>query len=448
MVKITQYAKNVAKSTKYAFINATADNYSNVRNFKETNSELFREVYGSLRDYKSTAKRIATKFKESPVYEISSMAIKNTLADIKTGDFYNQARMDSYDEQYGGDMFKNIGDFEISSLGFDPDTVDSLEFTDGDVLISRTIAKTNKVSANAIASAVVQSNANNAEVLKESTSMLYMQNIEIAKQTNANISTVGENMVKGFKDVAAIQNTIADNSLKFYNDTTNILGVMNKNLELIAAMTQPKPEEYTKKRKSTNRINDVAFGGIPDIKVYIEQIKKNLDTAIGDTVGISLSTIKSMDKMMGEGSSAIKMMLANPMQLVMEDAVKKIIPETLNTAMKNFDETLGNIFPAFIGRMNTLSRKDSFSGGSGLTRFIGKLLKLDTEPEKTVNLKVEKGPISWDSVSKKYLEEVIPYYLRKMTAALTGEKEMVFDTESGKWKSSVSYTHLTLPTKA
>lgn len=435
MVKITQYAKNVAKSTKYAFINATADNYSNVRNFKETNSELFREVYGSLRDYKSTAKRIATKFKESPVYEISSMAIKNTLADIKTGDFYNQARMDSYDEQYGGDMFKNIGDFEISSLGFDPDTVDSLEFTDGDVLISRTIAKTNKVSANAIASAVVQSNANNAEVLKESTSMLYMQNIEIAKQTNANISTVGENMVKGFKDVSAIQNTIADNSLKFYNDTTNILGVMNKNLELIAAMTQPKPEEYTKKRKSTNRINDVAFGGIPDIKVYIEQIKKNLDTAIGDTVGISLSTIKSMDKMMGEGSSAIKMMLANPMQLVMEDAIKKIIPETLNTAMKNFDETLGNIFPAFIGRMNTLSRKDSFSGGSGLTRFIGKLLKLDTEPEKTVNLKVEKGPISWDSVSKKYLEEVIPYYLRKMTAALTGEKEMVFDTESGKWKS-------------
>lgn len=435
MVKITQYAKNVAKSTKYAFINATADNYSNARNFKETNSELFREVYGNLRDYKSTAKRIATKFKESPVYEISSMAIKNTLADIKTGDFYNQARMDSYDEQYGGDMFKNIGDFEISSLGFDPDTVDSLEFTDGDVLISRTIAKTNKVSANAIASAVVQSNANNAEVLKESTSMLYMQNIEIAKQTNSNISTVGENMVKGFKDVAAIQNTIADNSLKFYNDTTNILGVMNKNLELIAAMTQPKPEEYTKKRKSTNRINDVAFGGIPDIKVYIEQIKKNLDTAIGDTVGISLSTIKSMDKMMGEGSSAIKMMLANPMQLVMEDAIKKIIPETLNTATKNFDETLGNIFPAFIGRMNTLSRKDSFSGGSGLTRFIGKLLKLDTEPEKTVNLKVEKGPISWDSVSKKYLEEVIPYYLRKMTAALTGEKEMVFDTESGKWKS-------------
>lgn len=438
MVKITQYAKNVAKSTKYAFINATSDNYSNVRNFKETNSELFREVYGNLRDYKNTAKRIATKFKESPVYEISSMAIKNTLADIKTGDFYNQARMDSYDEQYGGDMFKNIGDFEISSLGFDPDTADSLEFTDGDVLISRTIAKTNKVSANAIASAVVQSNANNAEVLKESTSMLYMQNMEIAKQTNSNITTVGENMVKGFKDITAIHNTMAENSLKFYNDTTDILGVMNKNLELIAAMTQPKPEEYTKKRKSTNRINDVAFGGIPDIKVYIEQIKKNFDTAIGDTVGISLSTIKSMDKMMGEGSSAIKMMLANPMQLVIEDAIKKIVPETLNMAMKNFDETLGNIFPAFIGRMNTLSRKDSFSGGSGLTRFIGKLLKLDTESEKTINLKVEKSPISWDSVSKKYLEEVIPYYLRKMTAALTGEKEMVFDTESGKWKSLAS----------
>lgn len=438
MVKITQYAKNVAKSTKYAFINATSDNYSNVRNFKETNSELFREVYGNLRDYKNTAKRIATKFKESPVYEISSMAIKNTLADIKTGDFYNQARMDSYDEQYGGDMFKNIGDFEISSLGFDPDTADSLEFTDGDVLISRTIAKTNKVSANAIASAVVQSNANNAEVLKESTSMLYMQNMEIAKQTNSNITTVGENMVKGFKDITAIHNTMAENSLKFYNDTTDILGVMNKNLELIAAMTQPKPEEYTKKRKSTNRINDVAFGGIPDIKVYIEQIKKNFDTAIGDTVGISLSTIKSMDKMMGEGSSAIKMMLANPMQLVMEDAIKKIVPETLNMAMKNFDETLGNIFPAFIGRMNTLAKKDSFSGGSGLTRFIGKLLKLDTESEKTVNLKVEKSPISWDSVSKKYLEEVIPYYLRKMTAALTGEKEMVFDTDSGKWKSLAS----------
>lgn len=435
MVKITQYAKNVAKSTKYAFINATADNYSNVRNFKETNSDLFREVYGSIRDYKSTAKRIAAKFKESPVYEISSMAIKNTLADIKTGDFYNQARMDSYDEQYGGDMFKNIGDFEISSLGFDPDSADSLEFTDGDVLVSRTIAKTNKVSANAIASAVVQSSANNAEVVKESTSMLYMQNIELAKQTNKNISTLGENMVTGFKDISSVQKIMSDNSLKFYNDTTNILGIMNKNLELIAAMTQPKPEEYTKKTKTTNRINDVAFGGIPDIKIYLEQIKKNFDTAVGDIAGISLSTIKSMDKMMGEGSSAIKMMLANPMQLVMEDAIKKIVPETLNMAMKNFDETLGNVFPAFIGRMNTLARKDSFSGGSGLTRFIGKLLKLDTEPDRTVNMKVAKTPVSWDSVSKKYLEEVIPYYLRKMTAALTGEKEMVFDTDSGKWKS-------------
>ena len=71
MVKITTYAKNVARSAKYAFVAATENNYSNIKNFKDTNSELFREAYNGMRDYKSTSRRIAAKFKESAVYEIS-----------------------------------------------------------------------------------------------------------------------------------------------------------------------------------------------------------------------------------------------------------------------------------------------------------------------------------------------------------------------------------------
>lgn len=437
MVKITTYAKNVARSAKYAFVAATENNYSNIKNFKDTNSELFREAYNGMRDYKSTSRRIAAKFKESAVYEISSMAIKNTIEDLKTGDFYNKARQQAYDEKYMGDAF-NIGDFELPQLGFNPDDMDNLEFTDGDKLISRTIAKTNKVSANAIASAVVQSSLNNTEVLKESTSMLYLQNLQISRQNQKAINTVSENMVTGFKDLSSLQKTMVDNSAKFYTDATNMLSNINHNIELMAAMTQPKPEQYEMQKKTTNRIQDV--GEIPDLKIYMTQIKKNFTTALSDATGglLNLDMIKGMDKAFGENTSALRNMMANPMQLVMESVVKKVIPQTLDEAMYRFDETLGNLFPAFIGRMNTLSKKDTWNGGNPLTKFIGGLLRLDTESDRKVNLKFAKTPVAWDSMSKRTLEEVIPYYLRKMTAALTGEKEMIFDGDTGKWKTMSS----------
>lgn len=437
MVKITEYAKNVAKSAGYAFAESTKDSYSNIAAFTETNAELFRSAYDGIRQRKTVAKRVATRFKESPAFEISSMFIKNAIEDIKTGDFYNQARVEDYETKYGGDLF-SVGDFDLPELGFDPDGLDDLNFQDGDLLVSRSIVKSNKITSKAVASAMLRGSQAQIEANKEIASMLYTQNIELTRQLNNSVSTVNDNMVTGFKDVTSIAKTMSEQQAKFFTSTTETLDNINKNLESINEVFNPKKKSGSGYSPAKHTLDSV-MGSSVDIRAYLNEVKtRGVNDAISQIpmIGAFLNPdfLKQMDTMMG--GSMFRQAAANPMQAVMNAIVGGALPKSLKKSVEQFDASIGSLFPAFIGRMNSMSKDSSWSTKGTLNRMFGKLFGLDTDAHKAIKYqKLEGVPTAWDDTSKHYLEEVIPYYLRKMTAALTGEAEMVFDDTTGKWRS-------------
>lgn len=434
MVKVTEYAKNLAKSAGYAFVNSTKESYQNIAAFSDTNSEIFRSAYDGIRNRKSVAKRVATRFKQSPAFEISSMFIKNAIEDIKTGDFYNEARIADYETKYGGDLF-SIGDFELPDLGFDPEDVGSLNIQDGDLLVSRAIVKSNKISANSLATAVMRGSQATVEANKEIASMFYTQNIEMTRQISNTVGVVNENLTKGFKDLTEINRVMSEQQAKYFSNTTDTLKSINDKLESIQKVFVPK-EEYKSSAPAKHTVDSV-MGASVDLKAYLNEIKtRGVSDAIGQIplIGSFLNPdfLKQMDGMMG--GSMFRQAAANPMQAVMNALVGGMVPKTLKQSVEKLDASVGSFFPAFIGRMNSMAKTGGYDSKSTVMRMVGKLFGLDTDEKTSISYKSIKGKaVAWDDMSKHYLEEVIPYYLRKMTAAITGTPEMMFDTRTGKW---------------
>ena len=129
MVKVSKYLKNVTKSLGYAFYEVTKDDYSTIAEFGSTNSELFKQAYSDLKNYKTTYQRIMTSFKNSKVFIASKEGLKAIKEDIRTGDFYNKARQDAFTAKYGGSML-NDDDWDIGDFGFDDSS--DWEIDDGD----------------------------------------------------------------------------------------------------------------------------------------------------------------------------------------------------------------------------------------------------------------------------------------------------------------------------
>ena len=63
--KVTQYVKNVGKSVAYASINAIEENTSGIKDFLETNDEILKQTYSSMRNFRDTLKTVDRNIKNS-----------------------------------------------------------------------------------------------------------------------------------------------------------------------------------------------------------------------------------------------------------------------------------------------------------------------------------------------------------------------------------------------
>ncbi len=69
-IKINNYLKNLGKSIVYASIDSYKENTA-IGSFvgNESNRQLAKELYHSIRDYKTTLKRASEAVKQSNVYQ-------------------------------------------------------------------------------------------------------------------------------------------------------------------------------------------------------------------------------------------------------------------------------------------------------------------------------------------------------------------------------------------
>ena len=430
-IKVTNYLKNLGKSIVYASADAYKEN-TNIGKFimDENNQQLAKDVYHGIRDYKTTLRRASEAIKSTNVYQAADFGFKSALSDLKTGKFYDAAREgklidESFDEEMGFDDFNfdEEGGDSSSSTGPSSDTLATI----------KTLQNTAEISTDAIAGAVVKSGKYNAEITKQSTSLIISQQAKFfgdikngifnTNQTLSNLVNFNENAM----------GTHIENSRKFFDESTKLARENNAILKEMLDMERVRfKEEQAIRDRNNKRRNPkertsfydiLDANGLPNLLEYGAAIKKNFKNNIDDILP-GISSVIDMDP------QQLKAMFANPLGGLITMAVSSALGDDVKRAHRSLDKTFGGIFSNLIAELNYKGDNSDNLFASTMSKIFGlranKKTSIDTS-------KYEKGAVPFDGKTRKSIIEVIPTYLSQITSALTGEEPVYFDFDTGKW---------------
>ena len=430
-IKVTNYLKNLGKSIVYASADAYKEN-TNIGKFimDENNQQLAKDVYHGIRDYKTTLRRASEAIKSTNVYQAADFGFKSALSDLKTGKFYDAAREgklidESFDEEMGFDDFNfdEEGGDSSSSTGPSSDTLATI----------KTLQNTAEISTDAIAGAVVKSGKYNAEITKQSTSLIISQQAKFfgdikngifnTNQTLSNLVNFNENAM----------GTHIENSRKFFDESTKLARENNAILKEMLDMERVRfKEEQAIRDRNNKRRNPkertsfydiLDANGLPNLLEYGAAIKKNFKNNIDDILP-GISSVIDMDP------QQLKAMFANPLGGLITMAVSSALGDDVKRAHRSLDKTFGGIFSNLIAELNYKGDNSDNLFASTMSKIFGlranKKTSIDTS-------KYEKGAVPFDGKTRKSIIEVIPTYLSQITSALTGEEPVYFDFDAGKW---------------
>ena len=430
-IKVTNYLKNLGKSIVYASAEAYKEN-TNIGKFimDENNQQLAKDVYHGIRDYKTTLRRASEAIKSTNVYQAADFGFKSALSDLKTGKFYDAAREgklieESFDEDMGFDDFNfdEEGGDSSSSEGPSSDTIATI----------KTLQNTAEISTDAIAGAVVKSGKYNAEITKQSTSLIISQQAKFfgdlkngifnTNQTLSNLVNFNENAMR----------THIENSRKFFDESTKLARENNAILKEMLDMERVRfKEEQAIRDRNNKRRNPkehtsfydiLDANGLPNLLEYGEAIKKNFKNNIDDILP-GISSVIDMDP------QQLKAMFANPLSGLITMAVSSALGDDVKRAHRSLDKTFGGIFSNLIAELNLKSDNSDNLFASTMSKIFG----LRTNKKTSIDTsKYEKGAVPFDGKTRKSILEVIPTYLSQITSALTGEEPVYFDFDAGKW---------------
>lgn len=430
-IKVTNYLKNLGKSIVYASAESYKEN-TNIGKFimDENNQQLAKDVYHGIRDYKTTLRRASEAIKSTNVYQAADFGFKSALSDLKTGKFYDAAREgklidESFDEEMGFDDFNfdEEGGESSSSTGPSSDTLATI----------KTLQNTAEISTDAIAGAVVKSGKYNAEITKQSTSLIISQQAKFfgdikngifnTNQTLSNLVNFNENAM----------GTHIENSRKFFDEATKLARENNAILKEMLDMERVRfKEEQAIRDRNNKRRNPkehtsfydiLDANGLPNLLEYGAAIKKNFKNNIDDILP-GISSVIDMDP------QQLKAMFANPLGGLITMAVSSALGDDVKRAHRSLDKTFGGIFSNLIAELNYKSDNSDNLFASTMSKIFG----LRTNKKTSIDTsKYEKGAVPFDGKTRKSIIEVIPTYLSQITSALTGEEPVYFDFDAGKW---------------
>ena len=402
MANNSTWTRNMLKSMGFTAIDLVKDLMPNTAEFANSNTQV-NDIIKDVRRNITNRKVMNAQFKNIPGLKTVEDTFKNIKEDLKSGNFNNKDRENSFggfgdsdfDFGFNDDMFSDDGGVEFlddEPSNQPPTIIDTMP-------LAKAINNSTEASVNTMIAVADQQMAIETEKLlfshRSSTAML-----EGMTAINDNLAT----LVKFNSDSTAKYHAA---SMKFYEEMTSMMEKNNK-----------KDDDF-----NWDSVNDV-FDSSGNIKIseYIGRIKSNMKDKKDESMwGFFLDTLTN--PMMIEG------MVKNPIGAVTRVLIPGLVNSTIKTSLKHLDEAITSIIPAALARVNT------FDGSmdpalENIFKIFNAREKLDYEVDLS---KYEKGAIEWDGESKKALVEVIPTYLRRIEAAITGEKERVYDYDKGNF---------------
>ena len=78
-VAVQKYIKNMAKSVTYATSDVLSSKFEYVKDFKNENQEVFKEVYSSVKDYKNTFARVKKTITNNKVMDAARVGYDSIM---------------------------------------------------------------------------------------------------------------------------------------------------------------------------------------------------------------------------------------------------------------------------------------------------------------------------------------------------------------------------------
>ncbi len=438
-ISASSYVRNLGKSVGYIAIDSLGSNADAIKTYIEKLDNGCKTIYKTFaKKRESETKRSLTSIvKNSDLYKNTNQLFKNALSDLKTGNIYNKDRKEEMDSNIFGDEMdfnfsfndndfsfsdsfsssSNNSDSESSSSNsnddFNTSTIKSIINTGYQQSMATTaagefIAKHNKVNTGLVLN---QMAANNTRILS-GIGTIYNEVKTTNKFLNTNI-------------LAHLENT------KKYQDTT--IEMLRKMSSSIEEMTDIQKSIYRPKNSKYNSYSDdissiMDYNGIMDPGEYFKLIKKNIQKIKGDNMVGSVLGMAGALTGATKPADFIKMASGSPISGLLGLLIgSKMENSAFGKSLKDLNSTIASLFP------NMLSKFDRNSDNK-LFNFISKVLGFTSDSKARIDTsRYEKGPVPFDGITRKTINEVIPGYLARIESALTGRSERYFDSDRGKW---------------
>jgi len=424
--------KNVGKSLGYTSTELVNEMMPASMEFVTSNEDTVSELFTEIRNFRSIGKRVTDSINANSQIGIGRDVLKNALEDIKSGKIYNKERQEAIYNEGLDDFDFGDGDFEMGNDDFS--LSDSMDDISSPVVNKNTTVNVVEPSMNknnpmvkalerqtqATIQAAQSINdvniglSSNALLVNRQTSSAIVQGME---SLNANLS-----LLVNFQSESMGKYIGA--SLKFYEENLKVLNDTLTHLQTVSS--KGVDQEQEKKIKEDPLDNALLSRGGLNVKGYMNMMKKNLGNAIDSNM--FLSPIKSML----EDTDTLKFLAASPLSFISTKIVASLIPGFLKKSMENMDQSFQNFFPALLMKINRLA----FNSNNPFLQIIGQIFGANVKTKTSIDLsQYKKGTVPFDGVTKKAITDVIPTYLRKILATLSGKEEQAFDYEKGSFRS-------------
>lgn len=414
--KVSQYIKNVGKSTAFLAVDVLGNNSPGIKDFLDTNNEILKQGFSSVIHMRRTIRDVDKRIRQSNIAKAVDVGLKNLIEDAKTGNFYNTTRQAEYSEDI---------------LGINDDAYD-MEFSSGASKESSSAKILSDSVDKAIGAAAISQNT----IVAESTGLMIKSNNANTKLIMSQMDRISAHFTSGMGSVyTAVDRTNQflngpmlnhlENSRRYYEETTKLLRdqqmMIKEMLEMQRALYKDKRSEYKESRlgQSMNMSGSINLAG------YLKNIKSNFSD-FADSRGLSLLNLD-----MGSGNPYLALAAA-PLQsiITLSGIGDRFLPKDFKKSLRSFDKGLTSMFSQVIARLNTAREKDG-----GLLGVLGELFGIQLDKKNTISTKYNRGAVPFDGITRQAIIETIPGYLARIEAAVTGSGERHYDYRSGTWKS-------------
>lgn len=426
MINITQYVKNVTKSAGYILFDTVKDLNPSLSEFYENNNQVIKDVVSQAKNIRKILRDGKDAVADNEYSIVARDTVHNFLDDLKTGNFYNRDRKEDYDKKAMEAMGFSLDDWDMSSPvdeNHGEGSPTPNEIADQNMLTADKMDAIGQKISQATGRASIGSADYIVKSSRATFDKLFAQNEKLFAGLNNNIAGLNNNLSVVGKSIIDPLNKHIVNSAKFYQVMTEQTSKQTALLENINNLLTERYGEKKKDKKVSKLGYDDVVGsnGTLRIEAYVDLVKANFASMT--------ELITGMASMMGP--DMVKSSLHSPVASLLKTGLSSFGKKLFGKELESLNRTFSSSFGQIMQNLRLKGRRDG-----GIWSLVNDLFGIKAPGKKSSidPSKYQKGRTDWTGKDSKALQEVIPMYLARMEAILSGSNDVkLFNYDSGKW---------------